>query len=153
LIKRPFTIFLLIALASLIALPDFASAKSSHSLRLGPPTVGQGGSNALGVPPGSEDIEYGYVSEGNFEFNLGLFPGIMFGGRAELKQLYSSLGGGLVIGGNGIGPGFYYSMGFLSEFIPGMFFNIEYKQAFGYYKLSNRWVAPGALRIGITSTR
>jgi hypothetical protein len=100
----------------------------------------------VGLPPGATDIEVGYVTKSKWETNLSLIPGLFFGKRIEFSGPYVSLGGGLAISGNGVGPGPYSAFGYDAG--SGSFrFNIEYKQAMGF--TSGGITNPYAVRIGI----
>ncbi|MCX6117965.1 MAG: hypothetical protein NT027_10515 [Proteobacteria bacterium] len=116
------------------------------SLRFGPPGVGTGGTNPVGIPPSLADIEIGYVSANKWETNISAIPGLFIGKRIDFKGPYMSLGGGLAISANGVGPGPYSAFGY--DFGSGSFrFNAEYKQAIGL--TSKGTINPYALRIGI----
>ena len=121
---------------------------SSITLRLGPPGVGNGGPNPLGIPPSIVDMELTYLTKSGFETSLAAIPGLLFGFRTNAGPgLYASLGGGVLISANGVGPGMY--AGFGSDFWCGwVCFNAEYKQAIGI--TTKHIIAPYALRVGIS---
>lgn len=114
-------------------------------LRMGPVSLGNGGSNPLGMPPNAQDLELGLVTANNWEFNLGL-PGLLAGYRSVAKWGgYVATGGGIVIDANGVGPGMYaafgYDVGWKTFKV-----NFEYKQAIGI--TSAALISPYAVRIG-----
>jgi len=123
-----------------------SAAASNFTMRFGPPNLGTGGSNPIGIPPSILDVELTYVSQAGFETNLSVSPGLLFGYRNITKSgLYTSLGGGLVLSANGTGLGGYAAFG-VDMFCGFMCFNAEFKQAVAVgpgYLLS-----PYALRIG-----
>jgi hypothetical protein len=118
-------------------------------VHVGPPSVGQGGTNPLSVPP-INPIEYEvqWISPRGFEANFGITPGLLFGARTPFSSgLYVGVGGGLVISANGVGPGAYSSFGWnLGKKI---FFNTEFKQAIGIALNNNKLISPYALRVGM----
>lgn len=116
------------------------------NFRLGPPGVGTGGTNPVGLPPGASDLEFGYVTASKWETSASVVPGIFLGKRIDFKGPYVSLGGGIAISANGVGPGPYSAFGY--DFGSGpVRFNVEYKQAIGF--TSGGIVNPYALRIGL----
>lgn len=116
------------------------------NLRFGPAASGAGGTNPIGIPPGIQDIEVGYVSASKWETSVGIFPGLFLGKRLDFKGPYVGVGGGLVVSQNGIGPGPYTAFGY--DFGSGSYrFNIEYKQAIGF--TANGITSPYAVRIGL----
>ncbi len=116
------------------------------TLRLGPPSVGQGGANPLGIPPGSTDMEFAWITESQWETSFSVSPGFLIGKRHKWEGLYVGIGGGLIISSNGVGLGPYSSFGWESS---GSFlrYGIEYKQALGF--ASSGLVSPYALRAGL----
>ncbi|MCX6125682.1 MAG: hypothetical protein NTV34_13200 [Proteobacteria bacterium] len=123
-----------------------ASYAGIISLRLGPPGVGTGGTNPLGIPPGPTDIDLGYVSQSKWETSISAVPGLFLGKRIDFGGPYVGIGGGLAISSNGVGPGPYTAFGI--DLGGGTLrFNMEYKQAIGMTQKGI--VSPYALRIGI----
>lgn len=132
----------------------FASSVFSHSLpaeaglltfRFGPPSLGTGGSNPLGIPPGPQDIEVAWLSNSNWETSFSIVPGILIGKRQDIGNFYVSGGGGIIINANGSGLGPYTAFGWESA---GTYrFSFEYKQALGF--TSAGMISPYALRAGI----
>lgn len=117
------------------------------TLRLGPPGVGSGGTNPMGIPPGIVDADLSYVTASKWEGSISIAPGILVGKRFDFKGPYTSAGGALVLSGNGVGPGVYSAFGY--DFGSGSFrFNMEYKQALGITKTG--LIAPYALRMGVS---
>ena len=142
----PLTLWLIAMLGGM----SLKAAAQALTVHVGPPSIGSGGTNPVSIPP-LNPIEYEvtYVTKGKFESNISLTPGLLFGYRAgETKGLYFGLGGGLVISGNGSGPGVYSSVGVnLGETYR---FNIELKQALGYALGSAKLVSPYAVRAGMS---
>jgi hypothetical protein len=116
------------------------------TLRMGPPGVGTGGTNPVGIPPGIADLEFGYVTQSKWETIISAVPGLFIGKRIDFSGPYIGLGGGLAISANGVGPGPYSAFGY--DIGSGSFrFNIEYKQAMG---VTNQGIInPYAVRVGI----
>ena len=136
-----------LVLVSLISPKAFGGSLTVH---VGPPAVGSGGPNPISIPPLSlPEYEVTYVTASKFESNISVTPGLLFGNRfGESKGVYYGLGGGLVISGNGGGPGVYSSVGLnLGDTYK---FNIEYKQALGFVLGGSRLVSPYAVRLGMT---
>jgi len=137
--KKFFIFFLLISGSTCFA--------GQLTLRLGPPSLGNGGTNPVGIPPGIQDVDVTYLTQNNFEMNFSVVPGLLFGKRSTHESgLYMSLGGGLVISANGVGLGPYAGFGW--EVGKTFKFNAEFKQSAGV--TSAGLVTPYALRLGIT---
>lgn len=116
------------------------------TLRMGPPGLGTGGTNPVGIPPAAGDLDFSYVTQSKWEAGLSVIPGLFIGKRLDFNGPYISLGGGIAIGGNGAGPGPYTAFGY--DMGSGSFrFNMEYKQALGI--TSSGLIHPYAVRIGI----
>lgn len=114
-------------------------------LRFGPPSLGTGGSNPLGIPPSVIDVEVSHTSASNWETSFSIVPGLLFGKRQDFGNYYVSMGGGLVINANGSGLGPYTAFGWESE---GTFrYGIEYKQALGV--TGSGLISPYAIRAGL----
>lgn len=114
-------------------------------LRAGPPSVGSGGANPIGIPPTAIDLELAWVTESNWETSLSAVPGLLIGKRFDLGNFYVGLGGGIVISSNGVGLGPYSSFGWETSGIIRV--GIEYKQALA---VSNAGlISPSALRLGL----
>jgi hypothetical protein len=114
-------------------------------LRAGPPSVGAGGSNPVGIPPSAVDLEFAWVTSSSWETSLSAVPGLLVGKRFDIDNFYVGLGGGILISGNGVGLGPYSSFGWESEGT--VRFSIEYKQGLGLS--GSGLVSPSALRAGI----
>lgn len=118
-----------------------------HSIKIGPPAIGSGGTNPTQLAP--SDLEYTYVDKKQFELNISAFPGILYGKRFAKKGLYVSGGIGQLISANGYGLGIYNSFGYITgEASAGWHFNFEYKQTLGYSSSEKQVISPSALRIG-----
>ena len=133
---------------TMIVSPSMAQAgNSGFSFRLGPPSVGTGGSNPLTLPPDISDVEFVYISSGGYETSLGI-PGILFGKRAVTNWGgYIGVGGGFVLSAQGVGPGVYSSFGV--DFRCGMFcWSMAYTQAIGV--AGGHITNPYSLRFGVT---
>lgn len=142
----------LVALACLVSslssiIHEDEAFGSGMALRFGPPAVGNGGPNPLSIPPGAQDMEFSYITEKGFEFNLSAYPGLLLGWRTSPKPgPYVSMGGGLINDANGFGIGMY--AGFGVDFWCGWIcINAEFQQAIGITG-KGRVVSPYAFRIG-----
>lgn len=136
----------------LISVVFFLLASTSFAgqltLRLGPPSLGNGGTNPVGLPPGIQDVDITYLTKNNFEMNFSIVPGLLFGKRAVHESgFYMSLGGGLIISANGSGLGPYAGFGWESSGKT-FKFNAEFKQSAGVTAAGI--VTPYALRLGMT---
>ena len=118
----------------------------TFTFRFGPPSLGQGGANPLGIPPGSTDIEASYLTDGLWETSLSISPGLLIGKRHKINNFYVGLGGGLIIDANGSGLGPYSSFGWESSG-SSVRYGIEYKQALGI--TGGGMISPYALRAGL----
>jgi hypothetical protein len=130
------------ALAAVASTPAEAGRLTAH---FGPPAAGGGGANPVGIPPVDEaDWEIEYVTDKDWETNVSIFPGLLFGRRSRLTNgVYVSGGGGLVMSLNGVGPGIYTALGWNYSWL-----NVEYEQALGFDFSGDSLVSPYALRIG-----
>lgn len=131
-----------LALLMLFLVAQNATA-DQWELKLGPPGVGNGGTNPITFQ--AIDYELTYLS-GDYQFSASIFPGLFVGPRFYDGLLFGSLGGGLAISGNGIGPGVYTSLGLSTAGKKGHGFVVEYKQAFGVGEVL---LFPYALRFGV----
>ncbi len=137
-------ILALIGLAASLA-PTQQARASAIIVKMGPASLGTGGSNPLGIPPSATDLALTYVTDGEFEFNLGL-PGLLFGQRYTRNWGgYIAVGGGVAISANGAGPAAYSAFG-LDTGGSTYKFNIEYQQTIGV--TSKSLISPYAVRIG-----
>ncbi len=153
-VMSSFSITTLLRVATFVSACMLLSVSSSANageiiVHVGPPSVGQGGTNPLSVPP-LNPIEYEvqWISPRGFEANFGITPGFLFGARTPFSSgLYVGVGGGLVISANGQGPGAYSSFGWnLGDKV---FFNTEFKQAIGIDPGTSTIISPYALRVGM----
>lgn len=126
---------------------------ADYTLHLGPPSVGTGGANPVSIPPISPtDYALVYLTERQTEWTFSIFPGLLYGYRFDVNKeagVYASAGGGLLLDGNGIGPGIYSAVG-VNRCGTTFCFNAEYKQALGF---SGVLISPYAFRIGVTVLR
>lgn len=118
------------------------------TVHVGPPSIGNGGSNPISVPPVDlQEYEVTLVTKSGFESNIAITPGLLFGIRDTFNSdFYVSFGGGLVIDANGTGPGAYSAFGI--DRGQKLRFNFEYKQALGFDFGSSTMLCPYAVRIG-----
>lgn len=130
--------------AALSVTPAVAGQLTVH---VGPPSVGNGGSNPISIPPVNlYEYEVEYIGNSGNEWNFSVTPGILYGSRSVFaKDYYASFGGGYVINVNGSGPGIYASIGANLKW-----FNMEFKQALGFDFDANRMLSPYAIRVGVT---
>ncbi len=137
-------------LASLLLLFPVVTYAGGHVLRVGPPTLGNGGSNPISLS--AVDWQYVYVSKDSHEINLSISPGFFYGKRYKLSQnFYFGMGPGLVLGANGSGLGGYTAFGFepsCSKSGGAWCFSGEFMQALGY--TGEGLTAPSALRLGVS---
>lgn len=140
------------AMTTCMLLLMFASLAQAegYALRVGPVSVGNGGSNPVGIPPGGSDLELGVWTKSGFEMSLGV-PCLCIGGRSETKWGgYLGLGGALVIDSSGIGPGVYYAMG-IQRTKGLILWGLEYKAAVGIG--SKGFMLPYSLRASLALWR
>ena len=132
-------------LAALLLCPSQQAMAGLWMIRFGPPSLGTGGANPLGLPPSAVDIELSHTSASNWETSFSIVPGLLLGKRQDFGNYYVSMGGGLVINANGVGLGPYTAFGWESE---GSFrYGIEYKQALGI--ANSGLISPYAIRAGL----
>ncbi len=125
------------------------TANADFTLHLGPVASGTGGPNPISIPP-TQILEYEFVwiISKTRELSLSIIPGIFYGARFSIiAGAYVSLGGGVAIDSNGVGPGVYSALGY--DACSGRYcFNVEYKKALGITQQTI--IAPYAIRIGMT---
>ncbi len=123
---------------------------SELTVLLGPPSLGQGGSNPLGIPPTNIiDWQASYRNDEGGEWMLSVVPGLYYGRRFSLDSITLGLGGGVLIGANGVGLGLYQSLGYASPaFWKSYRFEAEYRQVVGFSGLGPEF--PYTLRIGFS---
>jgi hypothetical protein len=136
-------------LCALVLLIERAQAGTVSAL-LGPPSLGQGGSNPVSIPPGNViDWQASYRTDSNSEWMVSVVPGIYYGQRFTKERLTLGLGGGLLIGVNGVGLGLYQSLGFATQpFWKKYRLEAEYRQIIGYTEAGVEF--PYTLRIGVS---
>lgn len=131
----------------LTCLLDGQAFAGALTLRLGPPSLGNGGTNPVGIPPSVVDVDVTWLTESHFEMNFSVVPGLLFGHRMTHDSgLYLSLGGGLIISANGVGLGPYSGFGWEvgNERVR---LNAEVKQTLGVS--ADGLISPYALRLGL----
>ncbi len=117
------------------------------TLRLGPGSLGNGGTNPLGIPPSLVDADVTWLTSSNWETSVSIIPGIFVGKRSESAAgFYLGAGGGIVISANGGGLGPYAALGYSRG--ETFKFNAELKQAIGV--TSHGLVTPYAMRVGVS---
>ena len=81
--------------------------------------------------PQANPVEYDitWVTDSNREWTFSIVPGWLYGRRFQLDKAYFSLGGGLVVNSNSVGPGAYFALGY--DYCSFLCFNFEYKAAMG----------------------
>lgn len=115
---------------------------AGYAVRFGPPAVGRGGPNPVGLPPSALDTELSFATRRGFEANLSV-TGALFGYRSQAKWGgYVSTGGGIVLDANGSGPGLYSSFGMDLGYA-----SLEYQRAFGVS--GKHTILPYAVRLGV----
>lgn len=125
---------------------------SNISAKLGPGTVGFGGSNPVSVPPTNPgDWEITYLNNSLWEFSAAIIPGFSIGKRVQYSNIYASAGLGLLASLDGFGGGLYSSVGLdtstSSKSLVG--FVAEYKQSLGFNSYGQ--IMSYALRFGISA--
>lgn len=132
---------------SLIAAP--LQARTLHVL-IGPPSIGQGGSNPVSVPPANPvDWQFTYVTDQNSEWLVSVVPGLLWGKRFYQGGLYAALGGGLLVTSSGVGVGVDHAYGYESEpFLKRFRYQIEYRQVLGVGNYG--WQFPYTFRMGLS---
>jgi hypothetical protein len=138
--NRKVLIYVRLALLSLVLGQASVATAAGYFLRMGPASIGAGGSNPLGIPPHLQDLELSMITNRGLEFNLGL-PGALVGYR-----FWSKWGGGIAISINGVGPAGYSAFGYDFGWET-VRFNFEYKQALGV--APGAVISPYAVRFGI----
>ncbi|MBI2602771.1 MAG: hypothetical protein HYW48_06935 [Deltaproteobacteria bacterium] len=137
------------AIGSLILLIFTLPAFADFTLHVGPASSGGGGPNPVSIPPIQViDYEFIWVTEEKREWSLSIVPGLFYGQRFMLSEgAYVSLGGGLVIDLNGVGPGLYSAFGY-DACGSSLCFNVEFRKALGAN--FRHLMSPYALRVGVT---
>lgn len=148
--RRLEKVLILGALSGVLGLRSQTAAASAFEFLLGPPSLGQGGSNPLSIPPANPaDWQLNYVNEAQRETVYSLLPGILYGQRFYLDQLYAALGGGLLFTSGGLGIGVYHAVGYQSEkFLKSLRMHVEYRQVIGLANYGAQF--PYTLRLGLS---
>lgn len=138
-----FPLFLLLLLSSETALAGRVGAL------LGPPSLGQGGSNPVSIPPLSPlDWQLTYVTDTDREFMLSVIPGLFYGQRWRKDQFSIGFAGGILISTNGVGVAVSQSLNWESKpFWESFRFEAEYRQVIGYTEIGAEF--PYAIRVGL----
>lgn len=123
----------------------------SITIKTGPAGDGGGGSSPLAVSRVEpSDWQLTWVSDGGFEANLSVIPGALVGHRFREENYYLSLGGGVLSDVNGIGPGVYAALGYITgDEKKGWHLTIDYTQTVGYAPSRHRMISPDSLRYGV----
>lgn len=122
----------------------FVGYGGGYLVRVGPPAVGMGQANPVTFTSPAE-YEFTFISQSGLEARVALITtGV--GTRIDLKHGFSaSLGAGLVLNSNGVGPGVYSSFNY--RFTCERFCaDIDFIQSIG---ISKKILNPYALRIGV----
>lgn len=117
---------------------------------IGPPSIGQGGSNPVSIPPVSPvDWQLSYINEDDREWVFSVVPGLLYGQRWTHENLYAALGGGLLVTTSGLGIGGYHALGMETEpFWEKFRVVFEYRQIVGYASDGPQF--PYTVRIGVS---
>jgi hypothetical protein len=118
------------------------------SALIGPPSLGQGGSNPVSIPPiNPVDWQLHYVTDQDTEFLASVIPGLFYGKRWRKNQFSLGFAGGLLISTNGAGVGFSQSLSWETQpFWTNWRFEAEYRQVIGYTEVGVEF--PYAIRLG-----
>lgn len=139
-----------IALCVLALLRATALEAKKWDIVIGPPSVGQGGSNPVSIPPLSPvDWQVSYVTDEEREWVFSVVPGLLYGQRWTHENIYMALGGGLLVTTSGLGIGGYHAIGMESEpFMKNFRMVFEYRQALGIASDGPQF--PYTVRIGVS---
>lgn len=127
-----------------------AEEVSSIELLLGPPSLGQGGSNPVAIPPANPiDWQVTYVNPQKRELVFSIIPGFFYGQRWYLENVYAAFDAGILLTTSGIGAGVAQALGYHSgEIWGGARFQVEYRQIVGYARYGLQF--PYTLRMGLS---
>lgn len=132
-----------LSLCLVSATPGYAAG---YALRFGPPAVGRGGPNPVGIPPSVVDAELSFVNRRGFQADVSV-TGLFAGYRAQKPWGgYVTVGGGVVIDANGAGPGLMTAFG-MDLGCGHVCFSMEYERAFGVG--GRHTLLPYAVRLGV----
>jgi hypothetical protein len=129
--------------------PGALTAGTLHVL-IGPPSIGQGGSNPVSIPPASPvDWQFTYVTDSKREWLVSLVPGLLWGQRFYAEGFYAALGGGLLVTSSGPGVGVNHAYGYESKlFLTSFRYQVEYRQVIGVGNYG--WQFPYTFRMGLS---
>lgn len=124
-------------------------ASTLHVL-LGPPALGQGGSNPVSIPPVNPlDWQLAWVTDGQAEWVVSMVPGMLWGQRFYNEGFYAAVGGGLLFTSSGLGVGVDHAYGYESgPFFKRTRFQVEYRQVIGVGNYG--WQFPYSFRMGMS---
>jgi hypothetical protein len=133
----------------LALIPKALLADTLHVL-IGPPSIGQGGSNPVSIPPASPvDWQFTYVTDSQREWLVSLVPGLIYGQRFYAGGFYAALGGGLLVTSSGLGLGVDHAYGYESSlFLKQFRYQVECRQVIGIGNYG--WQFPYTFRMGIS---
>lgn len=142
----------------LFALQPSPAQAGQWTLQVGPPSVGNGGSNPVGIPPGLVDIGFLHAGGDGERREIGgaLSPALLLWGyrqyltSKEENGPYVAFGGAIVSAVIGLGPGVYTALG--SNFgcaLQRVCVHVDLRQTLGL-SFAGTVMSPFALRVGIT---
>jgi len=133
--------------------PRETTKKWEASVLVGPPTLGSGGSNPIGIPPVSAaEYELTLTTKSRWHFRLGLTPHIAAAGRMfKLKYGFeTAVGASIVNSLHGYGPGIFSVFGWSSPCaFKRLCFSAQYIQDVGLSLTQWQITAPFAVRMGL----
>jgi hypothetical protein len=134
----------------LLALCSSSGHARQLQLLIGPPSLGQGGSNPVSIPPANPvDWQFVYVNDADREWVVSLVPGLLWGQRFYKGGLYAALGGGILVTSSGVGIGVDHAYGYESQpFFRRLRYQVEYRQVIGIG--SYGWQFPYTFRMGMS---
>lgn len=129
-------------------IPSESAFAGRLSALLGPPSLGQGGSNPISVPPANPlDWQLSWLTDKDQEFMLSVIPGFFYSQRWRKDQFAIGFGGGLLISANGPGVGLSQSLHWESTpFWTNWRLEAEYRQVIGVTEIGAEF--PYAIRFG-----
>ena len=142
--------YLFLALCINIFIQSQQAHAGAFAFQTGATSIGSGGPNSMGIPPRATDVGVTYIHKSMYEVNLNLM------GLTIAKRHYSKWGGilglgaGLIISGNGAGPGLTSLFGY--EFFRtkgGYALSMEYAQSTAI-SFTGHIISPYIVRLGFT---